>query len=68
MTTKSVDSLSIEVYEDKGAEYITISRFSLNGAMPGMTFRRGDPVAAARPLGQLAELFGVGPLIIQEKQ
>ena len=57
--TLSLDSFSVEVYKEHGADFVAISRYDSHGTKPGLLFKKGDSAPANIFLAQLAELLGV---------
>ena len=66
VTTKSIDSFTIEITECDGVEQVDISRFGVAGAKPEISFRKGDSAGSAAFLSGLAELMGCQVSIREE--
>jgi len=58
--TKSIDTLTIEVYNLNGVDYVDIIKTGLRGDRADITFMKGDSAGGAGFLSQLSELFGTG--------
>lgn len=60
---RSIDTFTIEVYEDSNGEHVEISPCSLRGRGAGIEFKKGDPLAGCAFLSKVSKLIGLDEVV-----